>query len=47
MKFLLTSAGVVNASIEKALLELVGKPANEITVAFVPTAAAMVAGDKS
>lgn len=46
MKFLLTSAGVVNASIEKTLLELAEKPASEIAVAFVPTAASMVAGDK-
>jgi dipeptidase E len=46
MKFLLTSAGVVNSSIEKALLELVGKPANEMSVVFVPTAAGMVADDK-
>jgi len=47
MKFLLTSAGISNASIEKALLELVGKSANETSVVFVPTAATMVADDKS
>ena len=47
MKFLLTSAGIVNGSIGKALLELAGKPAREISVAFVPTAANMVADDKS
>lgn len=47
MKFLLTSAGVVNASIEKSFLDLVGKPASEIAVVFVPTAASMVADDKS
>lgn len=46
MKFLLTSAGVRNASIEKALLALIGKPTNEISVAFVPTAASCIAGDK-
>lgn len=46
MKFLLTSAGITNASIEKVLLELVGRPADEISVAFVPTAANMVADDK-
>lgn len=47
MKFLLTSAGIVNGSIGKALLELAGKPAREISVVFVPTAANMVADDKS
>lgn len=46
MKFLLTSSGIVNASLEKALLELVGKPVQEISVAFIPTAASMVADDK-
>jgi len=46
MKFLLTSAGISNASIEKALLELVGKSASETSVAFVPTAATMLNGDK-
>lgn len=46
MKFFLTSAGVVNASIEKALLELVEKPARDISVVFVPTAANMIADDK-
>lgn len=46
MKFLLTSSGIKNASLEKALLELVGKPVSEIVVAFVPTAASMVADDK-
>lgn len=47
MKFFLTSAGVTNASIEMALFELLGKPANETKVAFVPTAATLVADDKS
>lgn len=47
MKFLLSSAGISNASIEKALFELLGKPASEVKVAFVPTAATMVADDKS
>lgn len=46
MKFLLTSSGISNASLEKALLELAGKPASEIAVAFVPTAASMITGDK-
>lgn len=47
MKFLLTSSGISNALIEKALFELLGKPASETSVAFVPTAATMVADDKS
>ena len=47
MKFLLTSAGISNASIEKALFELLDKPASETKVAFVPTAATLVADDKS
>lgn len=46
MRFLLTSAGISNASIEKALFELLDKPASETRVAFVPTAANMVADDK-
>ncbi len=47
MKFLLTSAGIVNSSLEKALFELIGKPASETKVVFVPTAANLVADDKS
>lgn len=47
MKFLLTSAGVVNDSIKQALFELIGKSASETKVVFVPTAATMVADDKS
>jgi dipeptidase E len=47
MKFLLTSAGISNASIEKVLLDLLGKSASETKVVFVPTAANMVADDKS
>ncbi len=39
MKLLLTSNGLTNASIANALEELVGKPRNEIKVAFIPTAA--------
>lgn len=46
MKFLLTSAGVTNGSIEKTLLGLLGKPLNETKVAFVPTAASHIADDK-
>ena len=39
MKLLLTSGGITNKKIADALLELVGKPAEEINLAFVPTAA--------
>ncbi len=46
MKFLLTSAGIKNKSLVKALTDLVGKPANEISVIFIPTAANTVEGDK-
>lgn len=47
MKLLLTSAGLKNKSIFDALIEMVGKPANKISVAFVPTAANYERGDKS
>lgn len=47
MQFLLTSSGLSNISIEKALFGLLGKKANQVTVAFVPTAATRVADDKS
>lgn len=47
MKILLTSAGISNTSIEKVLLDLLGKSASETKVVFVPTAANMVADDKS
>lgn len=38
MKFLLTSGGLTNKSISKALFELVGKEPEETTLVFVPTA---------
>lgn len=38
MKLLLTSAGISNASIEQALVDLLGKPVAESTALFVPTA---------
>ena len=47
MKFLLTSAGISNPSIEKALFELLEKPVSETRVVFIPTAANLVADDKS
>lgn len=46
MKFLLTSGGITNDSIAKALFDLAGKPVSELSVAFVPTAANPVEGDK-
>lgn len=46
MKLLLTSAGITNKSIAKALIDLIGKPASEISVLFIPTAANTVEGDK-
>ena len=39
MKLLLTSAGLGHKSLGAALVELVGKPASETKVGFVPTAA--------
>jgi dipeptidase E len=45
-KFLLTSAGVTNGSISKAIIALVGKSASDISVLFIPTAANTVEGDK-
>jgi dipeptidase E len=47
MKLLLTSNGLSNKSIATALLELVGKPADKINIAFVPTAANAEEDDKS
>jgi len=38
MKLLLTSSGITNASIEAALVDLLGKPIAESTALFVPTA---------
>lgn len=37
MKYLLTSSGVTNPSIECALVDLLGKPISESTALFVPT----------
>jgi dipeptidase E len=44
MKLLLTSAGISNASIENALVELLGKPIAEASAMFVPTAIHGIAG---
>lgn len=46
MKFLLTSAGITNKSLANALLDLVGKPFAETSIAFIPTAANVEIGDK-
>ena len=47
VKFLLTSNGLVNKSIINALLELQGKLFNKTNLAFIPTAANVVPGDKN
>jgi len=38
MKLHLTSAGMSNASIRNALVELLGKPISEASALFIPTA---------
>lgn len=46
MKLLLTSAGLTNRPIAKALVQLAGIPASKIRLAFIPTAANVEGGDK-
>lgn len=46
MKLLLTSGGITNSSISKALFELVGKRPQDTTLVFIPTAANIEKGDK-
>lgn len=46
MKLLLTSAGLSNPTITKALEDLLGKSAKGAKLAFIPTAANVVPGDK-
>lgn len=46
MKLLLTSGGLTNASITKALFELVGKKPEETSLCFIPTASNIEKGDK-
>jgi dipeptidase E len=46
MKLLLTSNGLSNQTIAKALIELVGKPASETVVVFIPTAMNVTRGNK-
>ena len=44
MRLLLTSAGISNASIERALVSLLGKPIAEASALFVPTAIYALSG---
>ncbi|MFA6994838.1 MAG: Type 1 glutamine amidotransferase-like domain-containing protein [Patescibacteria group bacterium] len=46
MKLLLTSAGISNDSIKKALFDLVSKRPRETSLAFIPTASNVEKGDK-
>lgn len=46
MKLLLTSGGLENNSITKALLDLLQKPFEESKIAFIPTASNLEPGDK-
>ncbi len=46
MKLLLTSAGLKNQTLIAEFIQLVGKPAEEIKVCFIPTAADVEAEDK-
>ena len=46
MNLLLTSGGLTNESIAAALLDLAGRSASELSVAFVPTASNVEVGDK-
>jgi len=46
MKLLLTSNGLSNQSIADAFIGLIGKPVEESTIAFIPTAANVDEGDK-
>ena len=46
MKLLLTSAGIRNQTILEALDQLVGKPLDQLKIAFIPPAANLEEGDK-
>lgn len=46
MKMLLTSGGITNDTIANALEDLVGKPAKDTKIGFIPTAANSERGDK-
>ncbi|MEI6352516.1 MAG: Type 1 glutamine amidotransferase-like domain-containing protein [Candidatus Nomurabacteria bacterium] len=47
MKLLLTSSGITNQSIAKALFELAGKNPEDTSLVFIPTASNIETGDKS
>ncbi len=47
MKLLLTSSGISNPSIAKALFDLVGKKPEETSLVFIPTASHLEVGDKN
>lgn len=47
MKLLLTSSGITNKSIERALLHLLGRPFDQANLTFIPTAANVEKGDKT
>lgn len=46
MKLLLTSSGLTNQSIANALFDMVGKKAEDTSLAFIPTASNVEMGDK-
>lgn len=46
MKLLLTSSGITNKSIAKALFDLVGRKPEETSLVFIPTASNVEKGDK-
>lgn len=46
MKLLLTSGGITNISIADAFIDLAGKDAKDIKVAFIPTAGLILANNK-
>jgi len=46
MKLLLTSGGITNSSIVKALFDLVGKKPEDTSLVFIPTASNVEMGDK-
>ena len=46
MRLLLTSGGITNKSIAKALFDLVGKKPEETSLVFIPTASNVEKGDK-
>ncbi len=46
MKLLLTSAGIKNKSISKALFDMVGKKPEDTSLVFIPTASNVEMGDK-